>query len=80
MLTLVEGPSHSNPNLAKTESCDTLSGLARDRRATYRSEAPPGPAQLRGHPWIIHWQLDEIDLLLYRHPSRMDEHYDKAES
>lgn len=69
-----------NPNPAKTESCDTLSGLVRDIRATYRSEAPQGPAQLQDHPSIIHWQLDEIDLLLYRHPSQMDEHYDKAES
>lgn len=43
-----------------------------------RSEAPPELVRLRDHPWIIHWQLDEIDLLLYRHPSRM-EHYDKAE-
>jgi hypothetical protein len=78
LLRLVECPSHSNPDPAKNRSRDTLSGLVRDIRATYRSEAPPELVRLRDHPWIIHWQLDEIDLLLYRHPSRM-EHYDKAE-
>jgi hypothetical protein len=46
--------------------------------AQNRSEAPQGLAQLRDRPSIIHWQLDEIDLL-YQVPSLMDGHYDKAE-
>lgn len=71
----VAQPSESS----EIRSCDTFSGLVRDIRATYRSGAPQEPARLRDHPSIIHWQLDVIGLLRYRHPSQMDEHYDKAE-